>query len=116
MLLAGLHQHPQLVVAHGIVVSRRGLVLTGPVRNGRARVSAPEAGYDESVPAGSSETVAGFLAAFAIFASLVALAWHPLRLIPFSMLIALVASAIGGRYQRLAFAAVMTTAGCFFFG
>ena len=79
-------------------------------------MSAPEAGYDESGPAAASETVAGFLAALAIFASLIALAWHPLRLIPASMLLALVAAAMGGRHQRLAFAAVMIVAGCFFFG
>jgi hypothetical protein len=79
-------------------------------------VSASEAGYDESAPSRSSETVAGFLAAFAIFAGLMALAWHPLRLLPVAMLLALVASAMGGRHQRLAFAAVLITAGCFFFG
>ena len=63
-----------------------------------------------------SETVAGFLSAFAIFASLIALAWHPLRLIPFSMVLALVAAAMGGRHTRLAQVAVATAAACFFAG
>lgn len=63
-----------------------------------------------------SETVGGFLAALAIFVSLISLAWHPLRLILPAILIALIAAAIGGRHQRLAFAAVMIAAACFFFG
>jgi hypothetical protein len=63
-----------------------------------------------------SETVAGFLASLAIFFSLISLAWHPLRLVIPAILIALIAAAIGGRFQRLAFAAVMIAAACFFFG
>jgi hypothetical protein len=63
-----------------------------------------------------SENVAGFLASLAIFISLIGLAWHPLRLVMPAILIALIAAAIGGRFQRLAFAAVMITAACFFFG
>lgn len=63
-----------------------------------------------------SETVAGFLASLAIFVSFISLAWHPLRLILPAILIALIAAAIGGRHQRLAFAAVMIAAACFFFG
>ena len=63
-----------------------------------------------------SETVAGFLAALAIFFSLISLAWHPLRLVIPAILIALIAAAIGGRFRRLAFAAVMISAACFFFG
>jgi hypothetical protein len=64
----------------------------------------------------TSETIAGFLASLAIFVSLIGLAWHPLRLILPAILIALIAAGIGGRFQRLAFAAVMITAACFFFG
>jgi hypothetical protein len=74
-----------------------------------------DVGY-ESGGSRTSETVAGFLAALAIFFSLISLAWHPLRLILPAILIALIASAIGGRHQRLAFAAVMIAATCFFFG
>ena len=68
---------------------------------------------DESRP---SETVAGLLASLAIFASLIGVAWHPLRLIPVAIILALVAAAMGGRFQRLAFWAVMICAVCFFFG
>jgi hypothetical protein len=76
-----------------------------------------DVGYEsESGGAKPSETVAGFLAALAIFFSLISLAWHPLRLILPSILIALIAAAIGGRYKRLSFVAVMITAACFFLG
>ena len=68
-------------------------------------------------PAGrTSETVAGFLAAIAIFVSLVGLAWHPLRLILPSLAIALVAAGMGAGKGRLQFAAVLVCAGCLFFG
>jgi hypothetical protein len=70
----------------------------------------------ESSPSRPSETVAGFLASVAIFISLIGLAWHPLRLVMPAILVALIAAAIGGRFQRLAFAAVMIAAACFFFG
>ena len=64
-----------------------------------------------------SQTVAGYLAAVSIFISLISLAWHPLRLILPSVLVALIAAAMGGgRHQRLAFAAVMIAAACFFLG
>jgi hypothetical protein len=49
-----------------------------------------------------SETVAGFLAAASIFVSAIGIAYRPLRLIPLAILLALIASAIGGRATRLA--------------
>lgn len=64
----------------------------------------------------TSETVAGFLSAIAIFVSLVGLAWHPLRLILPSLAIALVASGMGSGKGRLQFAAVLICAVCLFFG
>jgi hypothetical protein len=64
----------------------------------------------------TSETVAGFLAAIAIFVSLVGLAWHPLRLILPSLAIALVASGMGAGKARLPFAAVLISAVSLFFG
>ena len=70
----------------------------------------------ENGPTRPSETVAGFLAALAIFFSLISLAWNPLRLILPAILVALIAAGIGGRYKRLAFVAVMITAACFFLG
>jgi phosphoglycerol transferase MdoB-like AlkP superfamily enzyme len=64
----------------------------------------------------TSETVAGFLAAIAIFVSLVGLAWHPLRLILPSLAIALVATGMGAGKGRLQFAAVLISGVCLFFG
>jgi hypothetical protein len=64
----------------------------------------------------TSETVAGFLSATAIFVSLVGLAWHPLRLILPSLAIALVAAGMGSGKGRLQFAAVLICTACFFFG
>jgi hypothetical protein len=63
-----------------------------------------------------SETVAGFLAAMSIAICLIGVAWHPLRLILPGIVIAMIAAGMGGRYQRLAFAAVLTSAVCFFAG
>jgi hypothetical protein len=57
------------------------------------------ASYERRRPA---ETVAGFLAAASIFVSLTGIAYRPLRLIPFAILLALIALGIGGRHQRLA--------------
>jgi hypothetical protein len=63
-----------------------------------------------------SETVAGFLASLAIFISLIALAWHPLRLLIPALFLSLLAAGIGGRFARLAMAAVGVVALCFFLG
>jgi hypothetical protein len=63
-----------------------------------------------------SETVAGFLAAAAIFVSLVGVAYRPLRMIPFAILLSLIAVGIGGRNERLATYAVATAAACFAIG
>ena len=63
-----------------------------------------------------SEIVAGYLASLAIFASLIGIAWHPLRLIGPSIVIAMVAAAMGGRTHRLALAAVLVVAASFFLG
>ena len=63
-----------------------------------------------------SEAVAGFVAAISIFASAIGLAWHPLRLIPAAMLLALIATGMGGRHRGLATAAVAIAGGCFFLG
>lgn len=64
----------------------------------------------------TAETVAGYLAALAIFASVVGIAWHPLRLTLPALAIALIASAMAERQQRLAFAAVMISTVCLFLG
>jgi hypothetical protein len=67
----------------------------------------------ERLPAGASDTLAGFLASAAIFASATGLAYRPLRLIPFAILLALIAAGIGGRSMRLATTAVFFSAVCF---
>jgi hypothetical protein len=60
--------------------------------------------------------VAGFLAAAGIFVSLVGIAYRPLRLIPFAILLALIAAGIGGRSERLATYAVAIAAVSFAIG
>lgn len=65
----------------------------------------------------ASDTVAGFLAALSIFASLVATVWHPLRLVIASLLIAFVAAGMAGPgSRRLAGVAVAVGGVCFFIG
>ena len=61
-------------------------------------------------------TVAGFLASMAIFAALIGLVWHPLRLIPIATVLALVAAAMAPHGNRLARWALFVCVGCFFFG
>lgn len=63
-----------------------------------------------------ADTVAGYLAALSIFASAIALAWHPLRLLLPAMLLALISAGMAERNKRLAFAAVLIVAICFFLG
>jgi hypothetical protein len=67
----------------------------------------------ESRPA---DSIAGFLAALSIFTSLIGLVYHPVRLIPFAILLALVATAMGGSHARLAQLAVLTGGLCFIGG
>ena len=64
----------------------------------------------------STDSIAGYLAAMSIFICLIGLAWHPLRLILPGILVAMVAAGMGGRRHRLAFAAVLISASCFFVG
>jgi hypothetical protein len=63
-----------------------------------------------------SQVVAGYLAAFSIAASLISLAWHPLRLLGPAIVLALISAGMAGRGKRLPFAAVGTAAVCFFLG
>jgi hypothetical protein len=62
----------------------------------------------------SAQVVAGYLSALAIFTALISLGWHPLRLDPVALLLALVGAGMAGRGRRLALAGVMITAACFF--
>jgi hypothetical protein len=63
-----------------------------------------------------ADTVAGLLAALSIAGSFIALAYRPVRITPFTILIALIAAGIGGRSQRLAAAAIAIGAACFIVG
>jgi hypothetical protein len=63
-----------------------------------------------------ADTIAGLLAALALFASLIGLVYRPVRLIPFAILIALIATAMGGRHARLAATAVFVGGLCFIVG
>ena len=69
--------------------------------------------YERARPA---ETIAGFLAATSIFVSLTGIAYRPLRLIPLALVLALIATGIGGRAQRLATWAVAVGAVSFAVG
>ena len=63
-----------------------------------------------------ADAVAGFLAAVAIFAALFSLAYRPIRIDPFAIVLAIVAAGMGGRHQRLASFAVATASVCFVLG
>ena len=65
---------------------------------------------------GSRQTVAGLLAAVAIFISFIALAWHPFVIGSAAIILALVATAMGGRNQRLAAISVAFAMAGWFFG
>lgn len=64
-------------------------------------------------PTRPAEAVAGFLAAVSIFAACFSLAYKPIRIAPFAIVLALVAAGIGGRHARLAAFAVATASVCF---
>lgn len=55
----------------------------------------------------TADTIAGFLATLSMVASALGLIWRPVRILPFAILIALVAARMSARNQRLALAAVI---------
>lgn len=73
-----------------------------------------------SVPSGARErpadAVAGLLASLSIFASMIGVVYRPVRLIPFAIGAALVATAMGGRHAKLAGFAVAVGGACFIAG
>ena len=69
-----------------------------------------------STAGGAREAVAGFIAAAAIFASLLGVAYRPARIVPIAILLALVAARMTERYSRLAGFAVAVGAVCFLVG
>lgn len=59
-------------------------------------------GNDDRHSSSGLQTLAGFLAAAAIFLGIFALLYRPVRMTVPAMVLALVATAIGGRFSRLA--------------
>ena len=49
----------------------------------------------------SADTVAGLLATISIFASVLGSVWRPVRILPFAILLALIASRMTARQERL---------------
>jgi len=64
-----------------------------------------------------AETAAGFLAAISLTASAIAIFYRPVRLAPFAIVIALIASALAGeRHRRLAAGAVIAGSAAWLIG
>jgi hypothetical protein len=74
----------------------------------------PDAG--ESRRENSREAIAGLMATAAIFASLLGLVYRPVRMIPFAVVLALVAARMTTRYSRLAGWAIATVVVCWVLG
>jgi len=74
-------------------------------------VSVPES--DRQRPA---DAVAGLLAAAAIFTALIAVAYRPVRVAPFAIVVSLVAVAMSKRYERLGQAALGISTACWITG
>ena len=64
----------------------------------------------------SLDTVAGLLAMISIFASAVGLVWRPLRVIPFAVLLALIAARMSARQERLVGWAIAAAVTCWTVG
>ena len=63
-----------------------------------------------------ADAIAGLLAALSVLASAIGIAYRPARLIPFALLLAIIAVGMGGRNARLATAAVGIGGICFVVG
>jgi hypothetical protein len=63
-----------------------------------------------------ADAVAGLMASAALFASLFALVYRPLRITPFTIAISLVAVGMSSRHQRLATIALFVSTACFAIG
>jgi hypothetical protein len=60
----------------------------------------------------TADTVAGFLATLSLFASALGLIWRPVRIVPFAILLALIASRMSARNERIALAAMLVGVVC----
>ncbi len=74
--------------------------------------------YESSDPNrwSAADNVAGFLATLSIFASALGLVWRPVRLIPFAIVIALIAARMSARNERIAWYAVIAAVVCWTVG
>ena len=63
-----------------------------------------------------ADTIAGLLASLALFASAIGVVYRPVRVIPFALALALIATAMGGQHARLAAAALLVGGLCFMVG
>ena len=73
--------------------------------------------FREERRSSGAETAAGFLAAISLTASAIALVYRPVRLAPFAILIALIASALAKeRHRKLAAAAVVIASAAWLVG
>ena len=64
----------------------------------------------------TADVVAGFLAVVAIAAALFSLAYRPIRVDVFAVILSFVAAGMADRNRRLAGIAVVTSAACFILG
>jgi hypothetical protein len=64
----------------------------------------------------TADSVAGFLATLSLFASALGLIWRPVRIVPFAILLALVASRMSARNERIALAAMLVAVVCWTVG
>jgi hypothetical protein len=63
-----------------------------------------------------ADAIAGLLAALSVLGSAIGLAYRPARLIPFALLLAVIAVGMGGRNSRLAATALAIGGVCFVIG
>ena len=77
-----------------------------------------DAARDEEAAGGWSQvdTIAGLLAMISIFASTLGLVWRPVRVIPFAIVLALVAARMSARQTRLVGWAVAAAVACWTVG
>ena len=64
----------------------------------------------------TADSVAGFLATLSIFASALGVIWRPVRIVPFAILLALIASRMSARNERIALGAMLVAVVCWTVG
>lgn len=65
---------------------------------------------------GAADTLAGFLAAAALFFGLIALAFRPVPVATAAIVVGLLAAGMSDRYRRLAAVALLVSSACFVAG